>query len=75
MFKKLNQKYDKIENNNHRFLILLGLMMPGLILIGVEGATKNPAYWLAGMVYFLVMLTARVLYIEGGKKRKRNDNG
>lgn len=41
MFKKLNQKYDKIENNNHRFLILLGLMMPGLILIGVEGATKN----------------------------------
>ncbi len=70
MFTKLNQKYDRIPNNNHRFLVLLGLMMPGLILMGVEAVTKNPVYWAAGMIYILVLLTIRVFYVESGRRKK-----
>ncbi len=72
MFTKLNQKYDQIPNHNHRFLILLGLLSPALILMGVEAITGNPAFWLLGMAHCLILLAIRINYIEGSKKERRN---
>lgn len=70
MLRALNQKYDNIKNQNHRFLIFMGLMLPGFILMAVEALTDNPAYYLAGMVYILILGTFRIVYVEFMRKKK-----
>jgi len=70
MFNELNQKYDNIENQHHRFLILLGLVLPGLVLIVIEAVTDNPVYWLVGMAYLLILLAIRLLYMGRPSKQQ-----
>jgi hypothetical protein len=49
----------------------MGLMSPGFILMVVNGITKNPAYWIAGMVYILILGTLRIFYVEFMPKTKK----
>ena len=70
----LNEKFDTIKDP-YRFYIFMGLMSPGFILMVMQSVTQNPVYFLAGIVYVLVLGGFRIYYVEFMKDKKEKGNG
>ena len=58
--RNLNKKFDSVKDPN-RFLIFIGMMIPGSVLI----ATENAILVSIGAIWLLLMLTIRAMYIYG----------
>jgi len=68
VLRKLNEKYDNLKN--YRFLIFMGLMSPGFILMGVFSATQNPIFYGLGIVYLAILGGFRIYYVEFMRNKK-----
>ena len=58
----LNKKFDSVKDPN-RFFIFMAMLVPGSIMAGMD---MFPVVMAIGWIYLLLMLTIRVLYINGG---------
>ena len=64
---RINKKYDRIKEPK-RFLVFIGMMMPALFAQAI--GEHYEVIWLfsGSWIYMLIMLTIRVLYMNGAFK-------
>lgn len=67
LFYRINNGYDKIKEP-YRALIMFALVVPGIFCVTLPGTN----IWFAGsgMMYLIVLLIFRVLYVDGYIRKK-----
>ena len=64
---RINKKYDRIKEPK-RFLVFMGMMVPAIFAQAISEHYEMIWLFSGSWIYLLLMLTVRVLYVNGAFK-------